>query len=156
MLRTGAVRLGVLGSVIALDVALFAIWAFFVATGFSGDIPKHGLEALWVPSLLLVIAVFVLGTLAYMPQSMAVMAVVDVAAAAAGSVSVAQVGSSSSFWHGPFIVFFAVPPALLLVGGVCALLELLKHGLTASVRDAVVESEVAGHGWRSARRSAAR
>jgi hypothetical protein len=140
MTRARAVSFGAFAAVIAVDVALLATWAFLVSLGVGGGNSADA-EALAEPSLLLVLAAVVFATLAYGRTSMAALAAVQLAAAAAASAGVEQLALSSDFWSGPFILLFAAPPALFLAGGACALVEFLKRAVAASGRGALVAGD---------------
>jgi hypothetical protein len=133
MTRAAAVRLGVLAAAFGVHVALITLWVALVSYGFGGETFVNR-EFLTAPLILLACAGGVLGTIAYRRDSFAALAVVELAAAAAGSAGVVQLTSGD--WAAPFILMFAVSPALFLAGGVCAAFALLKRAVATSSRAA--------------------
>jgi hypothetical protein len=124
--RTGALRLGRLSGIVAIYVALWAMFAFLVVGGFAGGW-SDGRTALLTPSLVLVFGLIVLFVITGAGGSMAALAAVEVAIAAGGFATVAEVAEQSSFWSRPFMLVFSVPPALLALGGICAAFEFLRR-----------------------------
>lgn len=129
MTRARAIRLGALAAVISVQVALVAAWAFLVSFGPGGGTPPDP-TAVAEPLLLIVLASVVFAALAYGRESTAVVATVELAAASAAAAGFLQLALASDFWSGPFLLLFAVPPALFLAGGACALVDSLKRAVS--------------------------
>jgi hypothetical protein len=128
MNQARALRFGLTAAALAVAVALIGLWFFLFALGFfSRSDAAHAF--LPAPAVLLAIGTVVLAAVVLAPDSMALVASVEGAAAVAGLANLALLDASSG-WSGPVAIMFAVPPALLLIATACAV-----AALPSSMRD---------------------